>query len=529
LNPRIPLELQRITARLLAKDRSLRYETAVGLREDLALLKRRLESGHSVPTASSAQKRHRSTKNIDSLAVLPFENRAADPDSEYLCEGITRGLINSLAALPHLRVMAQSIVFRYKSGVDPFVAGSELGVHAVLTGKVTQHSGILLITAEMVDTCSGCQIWGGQYNRRLDDLVVLQEEISNDISERLRIQLARRDKKRLGKRHSQNAEAYQLYLKGRYHWDKWTPEGFAKGMDYFQQAVAADPGYGLAYAGLADSYILLGWNSFLAPQDAFPKAKAAALKALQFEPELAEAHVSLAASHWLHDWNWAVAEEEFRHSLQIGPSYPTAHHWYAEYLLTMGKQEAALTRIRQALELDPLSLIINVALGWMLYHARHYEEALQQLDKTLELDQNYAVTRWILGLANRQLGRCGIAIAEGEKAATLSRDAPLTRSALAQTYALAGRTDDARIILKELKGFGSQRYVSPYFIAGIHAALQENDSALDCLKSAYQQKSHWLLYLHFDPAMEQLRSDPRSQDLLDSIGLQVKLPPAVER
>ena len=165
----------------------------------------------------------------------------------------------------------------------------------------------------------------------------------------------------------------------------------------------------------------------------------------------------------------------------------------------------------------------------MLYHARHYEEALQQLDKTLELDQNYAVTRWILGLANRQLGRCGIAIAEGEKAATLSRDAPLTRSALAQTYALAGRTDDARIILKELKGFGSQRYVSPYFIAGIHAALQENDSALDCLKSAYQQKSHWLLYLHFDPAMEQLRSDPRSQDLLDSIGLQVKLPPAVER
>jgi len=518
LNPNISGELYRIIVRLLEKNRALRYETAANLRSDLVLLKRRMDSGHSLATVPAAPRR-RSSKNIDSLAVLPFENGTADSDTEYLSEGITRALINTLATLPKLRVMAQSIVFRYRRGVDPQVAANELGVRAVLTGRVTQRSGALLITTELVDTDCGRQLWGAQYNRKLTDIFVLQEEISNEISERLRVQLTRAEKQRLGKRHTQNAEAYQLYLKGRYHWDKWTPEGFAKGMDYFQQAVAQDPGYALAYAGLADSYVLLGWNSFLAPQNAYSKSKAAAMKALQFEPELGEAHTSLAASLWLHDWNFSGAEEEFRLSFQFGPSYATAHHWYAEYLMTMGQQEASLARIKQALELEPLSLIINVAFGWMLYHARRYDEAIQQLEKTLELESAYPVTRWILGLVYRHIGCYDMAIAEAEKATTFSHGTPLTRAALAHTYAVAGRQHDARDLLKELQELSNQQYISPYFIAGIHVGLRENSRALECLQLAYKERSHWLLYFHFDPAMEQLHNDISSQDLLTAIGL----------
>ena len=275
-----------------------------------------------------------------------------------------------MVSLPKLRVMAQSTVFRYRGNkVDPLRAGGELGVRAIVTGRITQRGGSLLISVELVDVPTGSQLWGGRYNRTLSDIFALQEEISNEISERLRLQLTHADKKRLVKRHTENTEAYRLYLKGRYYWDKWTPEGFSKGMDYFQQAVEADPAYALAYAGLADSYVLLGWNSLLPPEAAFSKAKAAATSALQFEKDLAEAHASMAAPLWLYDWDWIQAQKEFKRSLELRPAYPTANHWYAEYLMTMGRLEEALTRIKHAQELDPLSLIINVAAGWMLYSA----------------------------------------------------------------------------------------------------------------------------------------------------------------
>lgn len=523
LNPRLPADLGHVIARALAKDRAMRYQSASSLRDDLARIKQAAESGRVISTTASTRT-HRPSQNVASLAVMPFENGSGDPDAEYLSDGIAASLITSLARLPKLRVMAQTTVFRYKGRpIDAQVVGNELGVRAILTGRMIQRLNSLIIATELVDVASGAQLWGGQYDHKLDDIFALQEQIASEISERLRPQLTRTEKNRLVKRHTEDAKAYKLYLRGRYHWDKWTREGFSKGMEYFHQAVEQDPGYALAYAGLADSYTLLGWNSYLPPKDAFPKGKAAAMKALKFEEDLAEAHTSLAASLWLHDWSWSEAQTAFSSSVKLGPSYPTAHHWFAEYLMTMGRPEEAIAMIRHALELDPLSLIINVAVGWILYFGRRYDEAIDQLRKTLELDTNYSIAHWILGLVYRNMNRLQEAIDEGEQAAALSGGSPLMRAALAHTYAKAGRTNEAVGILSELLELAKHNYVSPYFLAGIYVGLQEKGRALECLEAAFQEKSHWLIYLHLDPSMDSLRDDPCFGGLLHSIGL----PPSV--
>jgi tetratricopeptide (TPR) repeat protein len=249
--------------------------------------------------------------------------------------------------------------------------------------------------------------------------------------------LTRAEKKRLTKHHTENAEAYRLYLQGRHHWNRWTEEGFYKAINYFQQAVENDPSYALAYAGVADSYVLLGWNSYLPPKEVFPKGKAAATTALQLDPYLPEAHASLAALLWLHDWRWDEAQIEFQRSVELDPTYPTANHWYAEFLMTMGKHAEVVSRMKKGQELDPLSLIINVAVGWAFYNARRYDEAIEQLRRTIELDPNYPVTYWILGLLLRKTGCHELAVTEGEKGVKLSGGSPLMRAALAHTFAAA--------------------------------------------------------------------------------------------
>ncbi len=552
LNPHIPPSFQKVILRAMEKDRNLRYQHAADMRAELLRLKRNSESGgiaaeretesveiptisrlsstgeRRAPTSSgqtssgqtAAVRTHRVSKIIDSLAVLPFENASGNPDHEHLSDGITGSLINSLATLPKLRVMAQSTVGRYKGQkIDPQAIGRELNVRAVLTGRMMQSGGALRIGAELVEVATGSQLWGGQYDRKSGDIFVVQDEISNEISEKLRLQLTRAEKKRLNKRHTEDPEAYRLYLKGRHHWNRWTEEGFNKAIEYFQKAVEKDPEYALAYTGLADSYVLLGWNSYLPPNEVFPKGKAAAITALRLDPDLAEAHTSLAAVLWLHDWQWEKAETEFKRSLEISPTYPTANHWYAEYVMTMGRHDEAITKIKTGQELDPLSLIINVAVGWAYYHARRYDEAVEQLLRAAELDPNYPVTNWILGLVHRKVGRYELAIIEGEKGVNLSGGSPVMRAALAHTYGKAGRTEEALQTLNDLTNLAKQKYVAPYFIAGIHAGLGENDRAIEYLERSYAEHCHWLIYLHIDPSMDSLRDDSRFQDLLRRVGL----------
>jgi len=454
---------------------------------------------------------------------LPFENASRDSEHEYLSDGIAGSLINILATVPKLRVMAQSTVFRYKGReIDPQAVGRDLNVRAVLTGRLIESGGSLRIGVELVDVATGTQLWGAQYDRKPGDIFAIQDEISNEISGKLRLQLTRAEKKRLTRRHTEDAEAYRLYLQGRHHWSRWTEEGFYKAIEYFQQAVVKDPRYALAYTGLADSYVLLGWNSYLAPNEAFPKGKVAAMTALQLDPDLGEAHTPLAAVLWLHDWKWQEAQAEFQRSLELNPTYPTANHWYAEYVMTMGRQVEAIAKMKNSQELDPLSLIINVAIGWASYMARQYDEALEQLLRTVELDPNYPVTHWILGLLYRKTGHYESAITEGEKGVNLSGGSPLMRAALAHTYGKSGRAKEAVQLLDDLTKLAMHKYVASYFFAGIYIGLGEDDRAIECLEKSYEEHSHWLIYLHIDPSMDDLRNNPRFQDLLQRVGLPVQ-------
>jgi eukaryotic-like serine/threonine-protein kinase len=460
----------------------------------------------------------RSSKTIDSIAVLPFVNTSADPNTEYLSDGITDSLINSLSQLPNLRVMSRNSVFRYKGReIDAQAAGRDLSVQAVLTGRVVQHGDTLSISAELIDTQDNRHIWGEQYNRKLTDIFTVQEEIASEISERLRLRLSGEEKKRLTKRYTENTEAYQLYLKGRYYWNKRTGETLRKGVEHFQQAIEKDPSYALAYAGLADSYILLGVYNVLPPKEAYPLAKAAAMRALEMDETLAEAHVSLASVMGDYDWERTRAEREYTRAIELNPNYATAHQWYAELLSQMGRHEEAIIQIKQAKELDPLSLIINSVEGWLYYLARQPDQAIEQCRKVTEMDPNFSVVHVYLGRALAFKGEYEQAIAELQTAIRLDEDS-WTLASLGHTYAIAGRREEALKLLNRLKELSTRRHVSPYHIAAIHAGLNEKEQAFEWLKKAYEQREQSLIFLKVDPLMDNLRSDSRFADLLRRVG-----------
>ncbi|HXI89815.1 MAG TPA: protein kinase, partial [Blastocatellia bacterium] len=513
----VPPELERIVRKCMEKDRERRYHSCRELSIDLRNLQRDSDT-IAVTNAAAFRKtqsprRGRSRKSIDSLAILPLINAGGDPDTEYLSDGITESIINNLSQLPRLRVMARSTVFRYKGReVDPQRIGQELGVRAALSGRVLQRGNLLIIKAELVDTEDGSHLWGEQYNRKLSDIFVIEDEISREISDKLRLKLSGAEKKQLTKRYTENTDAYHFYLKGRFYWNKRTPEGLKKGIEYFQQAIDSDPGYALAYSGLADSYNILVSYSALAPHEAFPKAKAAAARALEIDGTLAEAHTSLAFVTFGYDWDWAEAERGFKQAIRFNPGYPFAHNFYAVLLAALGRFDEAFVQISNAHDLDPLSLPINTNLGWLLYLARRYDEAIQHYLKTIDLDDGFPLAHRRLAQTYEQTHRYGEAEAEFQKAFMLSGDEVELLSARGHFYATVGETDKANEVLNQLEGFAKSRYVPSYLVARVHLGLGNIERVFELLDKALDERYGYLAYLNVEPMFDGIRADARFEE-----------------
>ncbi|HEY8204809.1 MAG TPA: protein kinase [Pyrinomonadaceae bacterium] len=455
---------------------------------------------------------------IDSIAVMPFVNAGREQNAEYLSDGITESLINTLSQAPSLRVMSRSAVFRYKDKeTDASKVGEELNVRSVLKGEVKQIGDQIAINVELIDAKDNHQIWGDQYVRKFADILTIQRDITQEIVGQLRLKLSGAEREQLTKNYTENAEAYQLYLRGRFYWNKRTAESFQRSIEFFQEAIDKDPNYALAYTGLADSYSFLSSQGIRAPEDVFPLAKDAAVRAIALDDSLAEAHCSLGYVKLYYDWDWDGAAQEYRRAIELNPNYPTAHHGYAYYLISMGRTEEAIAEIKRAQELDPLSLIINTDHGEFYYFARRPDEAIEQLHKALDLDSSFVRGHFLLARAYAQKGQCNEAIEEFQKAKNLE-DTVERLGGLAQGYASCGRRDEARRVLNQLLELSKQQYVSPHWIASTYAGLGQKDEAFAWLDKAVERRFGPLIYLKVNPIWDNLRSDSRFQTLLTRVG-----------
>jgi serine/threonine protein kinase/tetratricopeptide (TPR) repeat protein len=534
----IPPELERVVTHCLEKNPRQRFQSA----HDLAFALRAVQGLGSAAALPGRRKRPRSVwmasalavllagasvywlnrpgQAIDSLAILPFANVGADPNKEYLSDGITENLINSLSQLPTLRVTARSLAFRYKGPqFDPQKAGRDLHVRAVLTGRVTERDGSLNIQAELMNVDDGAQLWGGQYSQRFSEILALQREIVRAVSGKLHLNPTVEHQERLAKRSTENTEAYQLYLKGRYYWNRRTEQTLKRAVEYFQEAIDKDPGYALAYAGLADCYAVYNSYQVELPRKSGPKAEAAATKALEIDNTLAEAHASLGMTRMSYEWDWAGAEREFQRAIELDPNYATAQHWYAICLATTGRSEQALASLKRAQELDPLSLIISADVGLELYFARRYDEAIDQVRKVLEMDPNFAAGHRPLGMAYEQKAMYTEAIAEFQKALDASRGNPFALGSLGHAYAVSGNREKARQALSDVLELSKHRYVPPFDIAVIYTGLGDEKRALEWLGKALDDRSLEMIFLKVDPRFDRLHADPRFANLLRRMGL----------
>jgi len=457
-------------------------------------------------------------ETIDSVAVLPFVNASGDPNTEYLSDGITESLINSLSQLPHLKVMSRDSAFMYKGKqTDARTVGQALGVRAVFKGRLTQQADNLDISAELVDARDNSHIWGQQYDRKLADMVALREEIAKEMTAALRVRLTGEDEKRLTKSYTANAEAYQDYLKGRYWWNK---EGFDKGIEYFEQAIAKDPTYALAYSGLADCYSSLADDGLVPSKEGYLKAKDAALKALELDDTLAEAHTSLAVIKTSYDWDWSGADKEFQRAIELNPRSADAHASHAEALWQTGRLDEAIAETKLTLVLDPLSLSNNLNLGQEFFLARQYDQVIEQERKTLELDPNFIEAYYFRGMAYLKKSMYKEAMRDFEKAVAISPDDPLALTGLGYADAVTGRRAEAQKVLDQLTKLSKQNHVSAAYMAKIYAGLGEKDRAFEWLEKAYEDRSIVSVGLiKANPIFDPLRSDPRFQDLLRRMNL----------
>src|SRR5215470_12565114 len=569
-----PVELQRIVSKAMRKDREERYQTVKDLLLDLKTLKRELEatttlsyaanaetsSGSRIAMASSTTspsepivvraissaeyivgeiKRHKRgflfsvvalsltvlatlmfftnrDHTIESIAILPFVTQNADPqggsDTAALGDMITDGIINDLSQLPGLDVKPRVAVQRYKDReVDPREVASALDVHAVLTGRIIRRGDTLQVTIALVDAPDNRNLWGQTYSRKISDLLLIQQEIASNVSENLRLKLSGQEKRLL--------EARQLYLKGRNAWNKRTPDSILEGVKLLEQAIQSDPSYAEAYAGLADCYNMLVNYSVLPPNEAFPKAKEAAEKALELNENLAEAHTARAFIYFMWEWNWADAGSEYRRAIELKPNYSSALQWYSSLLAATGRTDEALAEVKQARDLDPFSLSIAAHPGWINYLSRDAEATVREAKQALKLDPNFLPARRYLALGYDLQGKYNESVPEFQKALSLSPGSTLIKAELGYAFAKAGRREEALRVLDELQRSPGQRRASPFHLALIHVGLGENDLAIELLNKACDERAERLVWLRADPRFDPLRLDARFNEIMIRMGL----------
>jgi len=553
LNPRISAELEILILKCLDKDSDRCYQSAKELLVDLHRLQlgsrnlpmplpprphpaaRRKRIAYSLAGALALAAiliasnvagwrdrlvGHTRGQQIRSLAVLPLENLSGDSAQEYFADGMTDALITDLGKISALRVISRTSVMQYKGARKPLrEIAKDLGLDAAVEGSILRSGGHVQITARLIQAKTDAQIWSQSYERDIQDVLKLQSEVAQAIADEIRIKLTPEEQARINATHQVKPEAFDAYLRGRHYWEERTEEGLIKSLQCFQQAIAEDPTYARAYAGLADSYATLGNNRFLAPIESFPKAKAAALKSLQLE-DLAEAHASLAFSLWNYDLDWDAVEKEYKRAIELNPGYPSAYHWYAGYLSGIGRHAEAIAAIKKARELDPLSPRINANVGLILYFAREYDQAIEELQKALQMDPNSAAAYFYLGMTHSQQGEHHQAIAALEKSRQLLNNSPESVLELAFSKALAGRQKETREMLSRLIAKPNHGYIPALWVARIYAALNEKENAFQWLEKAYDERSPQLPFLKVDPRLDTLRPDPRFQDLLRRMKLQ---------
>ncbi|MGH9955684.1 MAG: protein kinase domain-containing protein [Pyrinomonadaceae bacterium] len=457
---------------------------------------------------------------IESIAVLPFVNQSNDAGAEWISDGLTESIINSLTQVPNLKVIARSSVFRYKDKeTDPLKAGEELGVRAVLTGRLQQRGDDVIVSAELVDLRDHKQLWGDQYQRKMADLLSVQRDIAREITTNLRPRLAGEELNRASKRLTENSEAYQLYLKGRFYWNKRTIEDFRKAIEFFQQAIDKDSNYALAYSGLADSYSLLSVYGGGSPREFMAKAKAATKRALELDEGLAEAHASLGQILSQVDNDFNGAGREFQRAIELNPNYATAHQWKAENLSVMGRHDEALSAIRRALELDPMSLIINRVYGDTLVDARRYDQAIEQYRKAIDMEPGFITTHFFLGRAYEAKGMYDQAIAEYATTVGTWGIPPESWARMKAAYDKSGWKAFLQTWLNIVLEKHKQSYVPPFVIASFYARLDQKDDAIAWLEMAYEERDFRMEHIGTAFEFDSLRSDPRFADLLRRVGL----------
>jgi serine/threonine-protein kinase len=522
-NPQLSEDLSRVILKCLEKDKGKRHQSMDQILNELSEIERSITTIERIlPRKEPEMAKTGEVEWKDSIAVLPFADLSLQKDQEYFCDGMAEELINALSKIEKLHVASRTSSFQFKGeGYDIEDIGRKLKVKTILEGSVRKAGNRLRITAQLVDVNDGYHLWSEKYDREMEDIFAIQDEISLAIIDKLKLKLLKEEKATLIKRYTDNLEAYDLYLKGRYFWNRRYEGGLQKGLEYFNQTIKKDPSYAPAYAGIADSLSILGLFAWLPPKEAFPKAKATALKAIEIDDMLAEAYTSLGWINMCYDWDWTAAEKALKRALEIDPNYAIGQLWYALYFSYLGRLEEATVEIIKALRLEPLSLLINVNLGFILYFKRLYDEAIEQCLKTIEMDPNYLLSYWFLGAGYSGKKMWKEVISAEEKAVALSEQSPLFIGYLGWGYAMSGQKDKARRTLNQLEKISKEKYVSNYCRAMIYLGLGEKDQMFKYLEKAYEAREPLLaLSSKVTPYFDSVRSDPKFKALLKKIGLE---------